>query len=285
MAGTLYVVATPIGNLEDITVRALRILREVALIAAEDTRRTAHLLTRYGITTPTTSLHEHNEQRKSSALVARLESGESIALVSDAGTPTVSDPGARFIAETIRSGIRVEAIPGPNAAIAALSVSGLLADGFLFLGFPPARSKDRIRWMKRLSQANGVAIFYEAPHRIIGTLKEIHANLGDLPVLVTRELTKVHEELVRGPISEILSTGLTVKGEFTVVIDVGHMTDFARSPADRSLAVAELAREFGQMTVDKAQTKRQVIAELAKHYGVTTREAYRAIEDAKRSGV
>jgi len=136
MAGTLYVVATPIGNLEDITVRALRILREVALIAAEDTRRTAHLLTRYGITTPTTSLHEHNEHRKSSTLVARLESGESLALVSDAGTPTVSDPGALLIREAIARGIKVEAIPGPNAALAALSVSGLLTEGFVFLGFP-----------------------------------------------------------------------------------------------------------------------------------------------------
>ena len=285
MAGTLYVVATPIGNLEDITVRALRILREVALIAAEDTRRTAHLLTPYGITTPTTSLHEHNEQRKSSALIARLESGESIALVSDAGTPTVSDPGARFIAEAIRSGIRVEAIPGPNAAIAALSVSGLLADGFLFLGFPPTRSKDRIRWMDRLAQAGGVAIFYEAPHRIIGTLEEIQAQLGDLPVIVTRELTKAHEELVRGPISQVLSTGLTIKGEFTVVIDVGHMTESPKSDADRARAVAELARQFGQMTVDSTLSKRQVIADLARQYGVTTKEAYKAIEDAKRSGV
>jgi 16S rRNA (cytidine1402-2'-O)-methyltransferase len=285
MAGTLYVVATPIGNLEDITVRALRILREVALIAAEDTRRTAHLLTRYGITTATTSLHEHNEQRKSSALIARLENGESIALVSDAGTPTVSDPGARFIAEAVRSGIRVEAIPGPNAAIAALSVSGLLADGFLFLGFPPTRSRDRTRWMERLSQANGVAVFYEAPHRIIGTLEEIQAKLGDPPVIVTRELTKAHEELVRGPISEILEAGLTAKGEFTVVIDVGHMTGQPKSGADRAQAVAELARHFGQMTANKTQTKRQVIADLARQYGVTTKEAYKAIEEAKRSGV
>src|SRR6476660_4091027 len=216
MAGTLYVVATPIGNLEDITVRALRILREVALIAAEDTRRTAHLLTRYGITTPTTSLHEHNEQRKSSALIARLEHGESIALVSDAGTPTISDPGARFISEAIGRAVKVEAIPGPNAAIAALSVSGLLADGFQFLGFPPTRSKDRIMWFDRLSMADGVAIFYEAPHRIIGTLEEIHSRIGDCPVAVIRELTKAHEELVRGPISEVLASGLTVKGEFTV---------------------------------------------------------------------
>jgi 16S rRNA (cytidine1402-2'-O)-methyltransferase len=285
MAGTLYVVATPIGNLEDITVRALRILREVALIAAEDTRRTAHLLTRYGITTPTTSLHEHNEQRKSSGLIARLEHGESIALVSDAGTPTVSDPGARLISEAIRHGVKVEAIPGPNAAIAALSVSGLFADSFLFLGFPPTRSKDRIMWMDRLSMADGVAVFYEAPHRIIGTLEEIQARIGDLPVAVTRELTKAHEELVRGPISAVLATGLTIKGEFTVVIDIGHTTDVPADAQERAQAIEELARKFGQMTTDRTRTKRQAIAELAKRYGVTTREAYRAIEEAKRSGV
>ena len=285
MAGTLFVVATPIGNLEDITVRALRILREVALIAAEDTRRTAHLLTRYGITTTTTSLHEHNEQRKSSALIARLEHGDSIALVSDAGTPTVSDPGARFIAEAIRHGIKVEAIPGPNAAIAALSVSGVLADGFVFLGFPPTRSKDRIKWMERLSMAEGAAIFYEAPHRIVATLEEIQASIGDLPVVVIRELTKAHEELVRGPISEVLARGMTIKGEFTVVIDIGHMTDAPVNSQEKAQAIEELARAFGQMTTEKTRTKRQAIAELARRYGVTTKEAYRAIEDAKRSGV
>src|SRR5262245_18346312 len=171
MAGTLYVVATPIGNLEDITVRALRILREVALIAAEDTRRTAHLLIRYGITTPTTSRHEHNEHRKSPALVARVQSGDSIALVSDAGTPTVSDPGAYLIAQAIASHIRVEAIPGPNAALSALSVSGMLADSFMFLGLPPTKAKDRNGWIERLRTARTLVVFNEAPHRILQTLE------------------------------------------------------------------------------------------------------------------
>src|SRR6195256_6406956 len=150
MAGTLFVVATPIGNLEDITVRALRVLREVALIAAEDTRRTAHLLARHAITTPTTSLHEHNEAGKSAALVARLEAGESIALVSDAGTPTVSDPGSLLIRAAIDAGVRVEPIPGPSAVLAALAASGLPTDSFAFLGFPPTRSTDRKLWFDRL---------------------------------------------------------------------------------------------------------------------------------------
>src|SRR6195256_5649702 len=153
MPGTLFVVATPIGNLEDITGRALRILREASIIAAEDTRRTAHLLARYAITTPTTSLHEHNEAQKSASLVARLERGENIALVSDAGTPTISDPGQRLVKAAIDAGIRVEPIPGPSAAVTALAASGLAGQTFTFLGFPPIRSKDRNVWMEELRSA------------------------------------------------------------------------------------------------------------------------------------
>src|SRR5215475_3959262 len=163
MPGTLFVVATPIGNLEDITARALRILREVALIAAEDTRRTAHLLSRYSIDTPTTSLHQHNEHRKAAALIDRLKRGESIALVSDAGTPVVSDPGQHLIRTAIDVGIRVEPIPGPSAVMAALAASGLDSSTFSFLGFPPIRSKDRMDWLDRLAAANGTVIFFEAP--------------------------------------------------------------------------------------------------------------------------
>ena len=150
MPGTLFVVATPIGNLEDITARALRVLREVAVIAAEDTRRTGHLLARFAITTPTTSLHQHNERSKSRALIARLLEGQSIALVSDAGTPTVSDPGLKFIQDALAAGIRVEPVPGPSAIMAALSSSGVAAETFLFLGFPPTRAKDRKHWFELL---------------------------------------------------------------------------------------------------------------------------------------
>ena len=170
MAGTLFVVATPIGNLEDITARALRVLGEVALIAAEDTRRTARLLARYAIRTPTTSLHEHNETTKSRTLIARLERGESIALVSDAGTPTVSDPGQRLIRAAIEAGVRVEAIPGPSAALTALAASGIQADTFTFLGFPPTRSTARAQWVSELGSAGRPVVFFEAPHRIVSTL-------------------------------------------------------------------------------------------------------------------
>jgi 16S rRNA (cytidine1402-2'-O)-methyltransferase len=284
MAGTLYVVATPIGNLEDITVRALRILREVALIAAEDTRRTAHLLTRYGITTPTTSLHEHNEHRKSASLIARLQQDESVALVSDAGTPTVSDPGHHLISEAIRTGVRVEAIPGPNAAMAVLSVSGLATDSFVFLGFPPTKAKDRKRWMEHLKETQSIAVFYEAPHRIVRTLEEIRVTIGDAYAVVGRELTKAHEELVRGPISRILSGGLTAKGEFTVIVDIGQITDTMASDVADETMKDELVAEFGRMTIDVSQTRRQAISALAKKYGLTARQAYEAVEAAKRSG-
>src|SRR5262245_33806574 len=221
MPGTLFVVATPIGNLEDITTRALRILRDVALIAAEDTRRTAHLLARYSIHTPTTSLHKHNEHRKSSVLVERLMRGDNVALVSDAGTPVVSDPGQHFIRTAVGAGIRVEAIPGPSAIMAALAASGLAADTFTFLGFPPTRATDRAAWFERLSQTHGTVVFFESPHRIRPTLEELLARVGDRPSVVCRELTKAHETLVRGPISEVMKAPNQSQGELTVVLDVG----------------------------------------------------------------
>jgi 16S rRNA (cytidine1402-2'-O)-methyltransferase len=284
MAGTLFVVATPIGNLEDITARALRVLREVALIAAEDTRRTAHLLARYGISTRTTSLHEHNERGKASTLIARLQAGESVALVSDAGTPTVSDPGVHLIAAAVDNGIRVEAVPGPNAAVAALSVSGLATDSFTFLGFPPTKAKDRTSWFDRLRRSGPTVVFYEAPHRIQRTLEEIQAKIGDVPIVLARELTKAHEELVRGPISTVLRKNLTALGEFTIIVDIGHLTDIdiasqAQPPSDQ-LIVAE----FGRLTINRVNTRRQAIAALSRKYGLSARQTYRVLEEAKRSG-
>src|SRR4030095_15459950 len=225
MAGTLFVVATPIGNLEDITLRALRVLREVAVIAAEDTRRTVHLLARHAITTPTTSLHEHNEKRKSAAILARLQRGDNVALVSDAGTPTVSDPGGELIQDAIAAGFRVEAVPGPSAVLAALSSSGIAADCFAFLGFPPIKAKDRASWFRRLQTSAGAAVFFEAPHRIKRTLADLQQLVGDRQVVVGRELTKVHEELVRGPISAVGERLQSAKGEVTVVIFIGDSQD------------------------------------------------------------
>jgi len=279
MPGTLFVVATPIGNLEDITARALRVLREVTLIAAEDTRRTAHLLARYAIATPTTSLHEHNEAKKSASLVARLQSGESIALVSDAGTPGIADPGHRLISDAIAAGIRVEAVPGPNAAVTALAASGFPADRFTFLGFPPTRASDRSAWMDELRSSGRTVIFYEAPHRIRGTLEQLLAAVGDCEVAVGRELTKVHEELVRGPISKVLKRLGRPIGEYTVVADIGRMPyERKHEPASD----ADLARDFGDMTAKGRLTRRQAITAVSRKHQRSPNEVYEAVEKAKK---
>ena len=267
MSGTLFVVATPIGNLEDITVRALRVLREVSVIAAEDTRHTARLLVRHAISTPTTSLHEHNEAGKSAALIARLGRGENIALVSDAGTPTISDPGGRLIRDTIAAGIRIEPIPGASAVLAAIAVAGLPTDMFSFHGFPPVRAKDRILWFDRLRRVGGSVVFFEAPHRIRRTLETLMQKAGDCPVVLARELTKLHEELVRGPISEVLRRLPTPRGEFTVVVEIGHITDI--KPLEPSI---------------DGHSKRATIAALAKSYGVSTNQVYQALEALRGSG-
>ncbi len=280
MPGTLFVVATPIGNLEDITVRALRVLREVAVIAAEDTRRTAHLLARHAIATPTISLHEHNEASKSASIVARLQRGDDVALVSDAGTPTVSDPGARLIRAAIDAGLRVEPIPGPSAVLTALAASGLPTDSFTFLGFPPVRSKDRKRWFQRARDVGGTIVFFEAPHRIRETLDALRRTCGDCDVAVGRELTKAHEELVRGPISKVITSLVEIRGEFTVVASIGHMTDIdlAEPPSVQAMAV-----EFGEMTLNKDVTRRQAIAALGRKHGLPANKVYEALEKAKKS--
>jgi len=281
MPGTLFVVATPIGNLEDITVRALRILREVSLIAAEDTRRTAHLLARHAIATPTTSLHEHNEAGKSASLIERLRGGDHVALVSDAGTPTVSDPGGQLIRAAIDAGIRVEPIPGPSAVLAALAASGLPTDSFSFLGFPPTRAKDRKSWFARVKRIAGTVVFFEAPHRIRETMSELQRTVGDCPVAIGRELTKVHEELVRGPISEALVHLSDDRGEFTVVAVIGQSTDNGDVVAPSQ---AELALEIGRMTASVGLTKRKAINIVARKHGLTPNRVYDAVEAAKKSG-
>jgi 16S rRNA (cytidine1402-2'-O)-methyltransferase len=280
MSGTLYVVATPIGNLEDVTLRALRVLREVSLIAAEDTRRTARLLQHYSISTRTTSLHEHNERSKTAPLVARLVAGESIALVSDAGTPVVSDPGSQLVAAAHAAGIRVEPVPGPNAAVAVLSASGLAGDGFVFAGFPPNRSKARKRWLQDLVKETRPLILYEAPHRIRATLIDMQAILGDRVTAVGRELTKVHENLVVRPISQQLAGLLEERGEFTLVVAGAA----AETEAVIAPAAAQLAREFGHMTKNEPLGRREAIRTLAQKYRISAREVFALLEEAKRSG-
>ena len=281
MPGTLFVVATPIGNLEDITGRALRVLREASIIAAEDTRRTAHLLARYAITTPSTSLHEHNEAQKCASLVGRLERGDNIALVSDAGTPTISDPGTRLIKAAIDAGIRIEPIPGPNAAIAALAVSGLPSESFTFLGFPPVRSKARSEWFERARTVGGTIVFYESPHRIRETLSQLRNEVGDCQIVLCRELTKAHEELVRGQISAVLGKISALVGEFTIVVDIGRTINKAPSVAPEA---GEILVEFGELTYSVGMTRRAAIATLAKRHGLGANAIYELIERGKKSG-
>jgi 16S rRNA (cytidine1402-2'-O)-methyltransferase len=281
MPGTLFVVATPIGNLEDVTTRALRVLRQVSLIAAEDTRRTSHLLSRYAIGTPTTSFHEHNESRKVTAVIGRLQRGEDVALVSDAGTPTISDPGQRLIRAAIDAGIRVEPVPGPSAAVAALTASGIGCEAFTFLGFPPIRLKDRERWLAELRSAGRPVVFFEAPHRIRETLEQIQRTIGDRYVSVARELTKTHEEFVRGPISTVLEQLALPIGEFTVVVDIGHTTD---SIQQAPVTPESLLAELGQITMSGGLSRRQAISRLARTHGLPPNEVYGVIELAKKSG-
>lgn len=218
--GRLYVVSTPIGNLEDITIRAIKILRQVDLIAAEDTRRAKKLLGRYRIKASLTSLFEHNEPSKKEVLVKRLIEGEEIALISDAGTPVVSDPGFRLVQRAIEKGVEVICIPGPSALIAALAVSGLPTDSFHFFGFLPPKGAKRRRRLEEMNELRGTIILYESPHRLYRTLKDLSDMCGNRHIVVARELTKLYEEVIRGRITEVVEGlgGRQIRGEITLVI-------------------------------------------------------------------
>lgn len=277
MAGILYVVATPIGNLEDVTLRALRILREVSLIAAEDTRRTARLLQQYSISTRTTSLHEHNEHVKARALVDQLKAGVSIALVSDAGTPLISDPGHELVALARAENIKVEAIPGPSAVMTAISASGLGGGPFTFAGFLPIRSKARIEAIRQHVLIGHLTILFEAPHRLGKTLADLATVLGPNHVIgVGRELTKVHEELVVRPIKELQSYFSAPRGEFTLLVPPPASAQLGESePPD----AAVLRRELGELTKNGASSPRQALRALAERYGVSVNVLYRLLQD------
>ena len=278
-AGTLFLVATPIGNLEDITLRAVRVLREVDLVAAEDTRHTSRLLHHLGIRAETTSLHEHNEEARASALVARLQAGARIALVSDAGTPGISDPGFRLVRAAIEAGCRVEAIPGPSSILAALITSGLPTDAFTFLGFPPARGSARSEWFARLRAERRTSVFFEAPHRVRQTLGEVIETCGDRQAAIGRELTKLHEEVRRGLLSTLLAE-LPARpiGEFTLVL-----AGAPDAPSDVPEATdTQIFAEFCRMTED-GRSRREAITALARRFGLRSREVYAAVERARHS--
>jgi 16S rRNA (cytidine1402-2'-O)-methyltransferase len=276
---TLYVVATPIGNLEDITLRALRILKEVALVAAEDTRRTGNLLRHHQIETPILSVHEHNERARAERIIGRLTRGESVALVTDAGTPAISDPGSELVAAVRAAGFRVEPIPGPSAVATALSAAGISNQGYAFLGFSPIRAKDRKQWLGdvlSLSQTRPVVVF-EAPHRLRKTLEEL-ANSVERPIIAARELTKLHEEFVSGSPAQLLERFPEPQGEFTLII----------GPSDSGLKNAELPSDdeilavFGQITdSNEAKSKRDAARIAGERLGLTARQVYDVVERHK----
>jgi 16S rRNA (cytidine1402-2'-O)-methyltransferase len=278
MSGTLSVVATPIGNLEDITLRALRVLREATVIAAEDTRRTAGLLAHHGIPTPTVSFHEHNARTRLPQLLARLQAGEHVALVTDAGTPGVSDPGVELVEACIRAGILVDPIPGPTAPLTAAIASGFPLNPLTMYGFPPHRASDRSKWMRDLGALPHTVTFFEAPHRIQQTMGELSDVVGSRPICVGRELTKAHQEFLRGTAAELSARLGEPRGEFTVVLGPADTSSQAN---DLEVSDDMLAAEFGTLTNSAGFRRRDAIAAVARRFGRSTRDVYAAVERAK----
>lgn len=265
----LYLVSTPIGNLEDITLRALRILRdEVTLIACEDTRQSQKLLEHYEIRKPLLSYHEHNEASRTAEILQALEQGKSVALISDAGTPLVSDPGYRVVTAAIGKGFSVIPLPGPSAALAALAASGLPTDEFRFIGFLPAKAGARQKLLESLSAETVTVIAYESPHRILETLRSISELFGDRPIVLARELTKFHEEFLRGSAASILETleqRGSVKGEITLVIGRGDQRPTIEDPLE----------EIRKLQDESGLDRMEAIKAVAKRMGLPKREIYR----------
>jgi 16S rRNA (cytidine1402-2'-O)-methyltransferase len=277
MAGTLYLVATPIGNLEDITQRALRVLNEVDVIACEDTRHTRKLLNHYGIKTATISYHEHNEKERAKKLIEQLLCGSNVAVVSDAGTPGISDPGYRVVKLAIEEGISVVPIPGPVALISALIVSGFPTDDFFFGGFLPARSGQRKTRLAEFRSLETTLIFYEAPHRIVETLHDVLEVLGEREAVVARELTKLHETVERGRLSQLLeqfSSGGAIRGEIVLLID----RKVIEEPRLESDELMKLVAEWQAEGLDE----RAALKRAAKKLGLTRDDAYRQLMRKKR---
>jgi 16S rRNA (cytidine1402-2'-O)-methyltransferase len=266
--GSLYIVATPIGNLEDITLRGLRVLKEVDLIAAEDTRRSRILLNHYGIVTPLTSYHEHNEKTKARQLVGRLTHGNNLALVSDAGTPVISDPGYRLVVEALRGGIRVVPIPGACALTAVLSAGGLPTDRFVFEGFLPAKRKERRERLRTLSGEGRTLTFYEAPHRLIETLNDLIEILGDREIVVAREVSKIHEEFLRGRLNEVAEQirNREIRGELTLLV--------SGSQEQSEISQDQINAEIRKLK-NKGMRVKEIAEILGEKFGYSKKEIYR----------
>ena len=273
LAPGLYIVATPIGNLEDITLRALRILRQANLIACEDTRHTQKLLNHFDIKTRTQSYHQHNEAARAEELVERVAQGEAVALVSDAGTPGISDPGERVIRAAVKRGLNVVAVPGPSAMISALIASGVSTETFRFAGFLPARSGERRTALESFANSPETLIFYEAPHRLLEALADLQSAFGpEREIVIARELTKVHEEFLRGPIRDVfasLSARGAVKGEITLIV-AGKPPGSAAEPPQPSLK-----DRMKELMEAKSLDENAALKQAAREFGISKSEAYR----------
>ena len=281
MSGTLFVVATPLGNMEDVTFRAIRVLREVDLIAAEDTRRTARLLSHYAISTPSVSFHQHNVRTRLPQLLSRLEAGKSVALVTDAGTPGVSDPGVELVDACIKAQVPVDPIPGASAPLAAAVASGFPLIPLTIFGFPPRRSKDRKEWFSRILEIRHTFSFFESPHRIAATLTEAHSILGERQIMIGRELTKRHQEFLHGSAATLAEQLSDVKGEITVVVGPAN-TPTPLNDRDQAVdTVAEAVAMFGRLT-NAGRTRRQALSEAARMFSLPVRVLYSAVEEAKK---
>ena len=277
--GVLYVVATPIGNLDDMTLRAIKVLKQVQLVAAEDTRRTGILLRHFNIETPILSVHEHNERARVDRIVGRLAKGESVALVTDAGTPGISDPGAALVAAIRGQGFTVEPIPGASAVAAAISASGITSHGFTFLGFPPIRGKDRKQWFVDVVEGSKhrLVVFFEAPHKLQKTLTEL-GSLVNRPIIAARELTKLHEEFVTGTPGEIAARFEDPHGEFTIIVPPAD-------PAEKAavdVSDDDVVELFGQITESgHSGSKRDAARETGERLGLTAKQVYDILERNK----
>jgi 16S rRNA (cytidine1402-2'-O)-methyltransferase len=273
MPGTLYVVATPIGNLADITHRALQVLTNVNLIACEDTRHTRKLLQHYGIDTKTVSYHEHNEKQRSEELIQLLEQGSDVAIVSDAGTPAISDPGFRIVRAAIENGITVVSVPGPSALITALVASGLPTDEFFFAGFLSARGVARQTRLRELLSIPVTLIFYEAPHRLAASLKDAYQILGEREAVVARELTKLHEEIRRGKLSVLAEhySHSDVRGEIVLIIDRTPLEQTTSTSKETSIAA--LVDQYESQGLDH----RAALKKAARELGLSRAAAYRQL--------
>jgi 16S rRNA (cytidine1402-2'-O)-methyltransferase len=275
LAPGLYLVATPIGNLEDITLRALRVLRSVDRIACEDTRQTQKLLNHFDIATPTVSYHMHNEGSRSEELVADLKAGGRIAVVSDAGTPGISDPGGPIVAAAIATGVAVYPVPGANAAISALIASGLPAERFTFHGFLPAKGGARKTALEELVRDGGVHIFYEAPHRIEDALTDVEAVFGaEQHVVIARELTKLHEEFLRGAVAEVRKTlaGRTVRGEMVLLLQL------TAAEPNTSTSKSSIGTDVAALMQTEGLSEKDALKRVAKERGIGKSEAYRELQ-------